>query len=34
MSVNRESNTSVYEVITMVAIFLFLVFIFVKFVYF
>ena len=34
MSINRETNTSVYEVITMVLIFLFLVFIFVKFVYF
>jgi hypothetical protein len=34
MRVNRETNTSIYELITMVAIVLFLVFIFVKFVYF
>jgi hypothetical protein len=34
MRINRETNTNVYEVITMVVIFLFFVFIFVKFVYF
>jgi hypothetical protein len=34
MNYNRERNKSVYEVITMVVIFLFLVYLFIKFMYF
>lgn len=34
MNYNREKNISIFELITMVVILLFLVFIFIKFLYF